>query len=98
MDDSRQRLAGQVAIVTGAGRGIGREEARLLAQQGASVVVNDIGAGPDGKQTAAAVVEEIRAAGGRAEASYDSVMDGASVTAIVETALDTFGRLDIVVN
>ena len=89
------RLNGRVAIVTGAGGGIGREHALLFAAEGASVVVNDIGmrTGAD----ADAVVAEITAAGGTAFASTDSATwDGAA--AVVATALDTFGRVDILVN
>ena len=89
------RLDGRVAIVTGAGGGIGKEHALLLAKEGASVVVNDIGVrtGAD----AAAVVAEIAAAGGSAVASTSSATwDGASE--IVQAALDAFGRIDILVN
>ena len=68
-------LAGRTAIVTGAGRGIGRATARALAQLGAAVVVNDIGRDRDGGSTAERVVDEIRAAGGRAAANTDSVTD-----------------------
>jgi NAD(P)-dependent dehydrogenase (short-subunit alcohol dehydrogenase family) len=95
-------LAERVAVVTGAGRGIGREIALMMAAAGARVVVNDLGGGADGSGgealPAERVVEEIRAAGGQAAASFDSVatMDGGR--RIVETALDAFGRVDIVVN
>ncbi len=88
----------RVAVVTGAGEGIGRAYALDLAQRGASVVVNDIGRDQDGVRTAEKVVEEIRAVGGRAAASLDSVatMDGGRH--VVETALDHFGKLDILIN
>lgn len=89
----------KVAIVTGAGGGLGRAYALLLAGRGAKVVVNDLGgsASGEGASTRAAdrVVEEIRAAGGDAVANYDSVEDGAR---IVQTALDHFGTVDIVIN
>ncbi len=93
------RFDGRVAIVTGAGNGLGRQHALLLASRGAKVVVNDLGGGRhgDGRSSAAAdaVVEEIRAAGGEAVANYDSVENG---MAIVQTALDAFGTVDIVIN
>ncbi|ORX50907.1 NAD(P)-binding protein [Hesseltinella vesiculosa] len=93
------RYDGQVALVTGAGGGLGREYALLLAKQGASVVVNDLGGshtGEGGSGSAAdKVVEEIRQAGGKAVANYDSVEDGDK---LVETALKAFGRIDIIVN
>jgi 3-oxoacyl-[acyl-carrier protein] reductase len=91
-----KRLADKVGIVTGAGRGIGREEAMLLASQGAKVVVNDVGRHPG--ETAQDVVNRIREAGGEAEANTDSVaaMDGAA--RLVNTAVTKFGRLDILVN
>src|SRR5579862_7745253 len=93
------RFDNRVAIVTGAGNGLGRAHALLLAAHGAKVVVNDLGGGHTGagKSAGAAdkVVEEIRAAGGQAVANYDSVEDGAK---IVGTALDAFKRIDIVVN
>jgi NAD(P)-dependent dehydrogenase (short-subunit alcohol dehydrogenase family) len=95
-------LDGKVAVVTGAGRGIGREAALLLARHGARVVVNDFGgseAGTGGSQAPAdEVVEAIRKAGGEAVASYDSVASMAGGKAIVERALDAFGSVDIVVN
>ncbi len=92
---------GQVAIVTGAGRGLGRAYARELAGLGARVVVNDPGVGVAGDEGSATpadeVCEEIRAAGGVAVASYDSVSEFVGGEAIVATALDTWGRVDAVV-
>jgi hypothetical protein len=95
-------LAGRAAVVTGAGRGIGREIARLLAREGARVVVNDVGGASDGggddRAPAEAVGQEIRQAGGQAVASFDSVTTMAGGQRIVQAALDAFGRIDIVVN
>ena len=95
-------LDGKVVVVTGAGRGIGREIALLAASEGAKVVVNDLGGAPDGEGASAApaeeVVEAIRAAGGTAVASFDSVAEPLAAAAIVETALTRYGRLDGVVN
>ena len=92
----------RVAIVTGAGGGLGREYALELARRGARVVVNDLGGAVGGegasKFAADAVVDEITAAGGEAVASYDSVSDPDSGEAIVQTAVDAFGTVDIVVN
>ncbi len=95
-------LGGQVAVVTGAGGGIGREHALALAREGARVVVNDLGSdrhgGGRGAEMADRVVEEIRAAGGEAAASYDSVATREGADGIVWTALSRFGRLDVLVN
>jgi NAD(P)-dependent dehydrogenase (short-subunit alcohol dehydrogenase family) len=96
------RFDDRVAIVTGAGRGIGRAHALELASRGARVVVADLGGEVDGSGSshgpADDVVGEIRATGGEAVACYGSVAIEADATAIVDTALDTFGRLDVVVN
>jgi NAD(P)-dependent dehydrogenase (short-subunit alcohol dehydrogenase family) len=96
-------LEGKVAVVTGSGRGIGREEALLMAKHGAKVVVNDLGAHFDGTGGASAtpaqeVVAEIKKMGGQAVANGDSVADFKSAKRIVECAIDTFGKLNIVVN
>ena len=95
-------MEGKVAVVTGAGRGIGAAIARLMAQHGARVVVNDIGVsldGAGGDQTPAQeVVNEIRKAGGEAVPSYDSVADFKSAAQIIQCAVDSFGRIDCVVN
>jgi NAD(P)-dependent dehydrogenase (short-subunit alcohol dehydrogenase family) len=95
-------LDGRVAVITGAGRGIGREEALLLAKQGAKVVVNDLGGHFDGtgqsRSPAEDVVKEIRAAGGEAVANFESVTDFKSAKRIVDCAIDNFGKLSVVVN
>lgn len=91
------RFDGQVAVVTGSGEGIGREYALDLAKRGAKVVVNDIGKAKDGKRTADFVVDEIKANGGEAAANYDSVATMTGGGNIVQTALDHFGTLDILV-
>lgn len=94
--------SGRVVIITGAGRGLGREYALAFAREGASVVVNDLGTslGGEGRDpaTAQAVVDEIRAAGGQAVANGDDVADWEGAQRLVRTALDAFGRLDVVVN
>ena len=96
------RLKDKVAIVTGAGGGIGRGEALALASEGAKVVVNDLGGAVDGsgasKQAADVVVDEIKKAGGEAVANYDSVATPEGGENIIKTAIDNFGKLDILVN
>ena len=93
---------GKVAIITGAGGGLGRSHALDLARRGALVVVNDLGGASDGtgqSTTAAqAVVDEITAIGGEAIANYDSVATPEGGAGIVQTAIDTFGRIDIIIN
>jgi NAD(P)-dependent dehydrogenase (short-subunit alcohol dehydrogenase family) len=95
-------LDGKVAIVTGAGRGIGRGEALLLASEGARVVVNDLGGEWDGTgadtRQAQQVVDEIKAAGGEAAANYDDVADWEGAQKLINQAVETFGDLNIVVN
>lgn len=96
------RFDGKVAIVTGAGAGLGREHALALAARGAKVVVNDLGGARDGTGASAtaaqAVVDEIQAAGGEAIANGASVTDYAQVEAMVQQAMDAWGRVDILVN
>ena len=96
------RFDGRVAIITGAGGGLGREYAKLLAARGASVVVNDIGSDMIGQGHSAApatqVVDEICAAGGLATANTDSVTTSDGATGIVDTALSQYGRVDMLVN
>jgi NAD(P)-dependent dehydrogenase (short-subunit alcohol dehydrogenase family) len=93
---------GRVAIVTGAGRGIGREHALMLASEGALVVVNDLGGAPDGSGSddtpANEVVAEIEAAGGRAIANGADITDFEQAKSLIDAAVDTFGRLDVLVN
>lgn len=91
------RFDGRVAIVTGSGEGIGREYALDLAKRGANVVVNDIGGCTEKGRTADHVVREIRGLGGRAAASYDSVATMAGGKRIIETAVENFGKVDILV-
>lgn len=95
-------LDGKVAVVTGAGRGLGREEALALAREGARVIVNDLGVSLSGEgadQTpAAAVVAEIQAAGGQAAVNYDDVSSWDGARRIIQQAVDTFGSMDILVN
>jgi NAD(P)-dependent dehydrogenase (short-subunit alcohol dehydrogenase family) len=95
-------LAGRVAIVTGAGRGLGRQHALLFAREGASVVVNDIGCGLDGSgrdpRAAEAVAAEIVAGGGRAVANTDDVADWDGAHRLIESAIEAFGDLHVLVN
>ncbi len=95
-------LQGKVAIVTGAGRGLGRGEALLLAKEGAKVVVNDLGGGFDGTGAAAGpadeVVSEIKAFGGEAVANYESVTSFQGAKKIIDCAIEKFGKLNILVN
>jgi NAD(P)-dependent dehydrogenase (short-subunit alcohol dehydrogenase family) len=100
MDDIR--FDGRVAVITGAGGGLGRSYALYLAKRGARIVVNDLGGTTDGQgndnSAADAVVAEIQALGGTAVANYDSVATAQGGARIVETALDAFGTVDIVIN
>jgi len=93
---------GRVAIVTGAGRGLGREHSLLLAAHGAKVVVNDIGAGVDGTgrdaSLAGEVVATIKKGGGEAIANGEDVSDWNGAKAMIEAAIKTFGKLDILIN
>jgi NAD(P)-dependent dehydrogenase (short-subunit alcohol dehydrogenase family) len=95
-------LKGRVALITGAGRGIGREHALLFAAEGAKVVVNDLGGNPDGTGADASpadqVVEEIRAGGGDAVANHDDVTDWDGAQRLVDTAVEAFGDLHVLVN
>jgi NAD(P)-dependent dehydrogenase (short-subunit alcohol dehydrogenase family) len=95
-------LDGRVAIITGAGRGLGREHALLFAREGARIVVNDLGGANDGTGTdltpAQQVVEEIRALGGEAIVNGDDVADWQGAQRLVNVAIETFGDLDILVN
>jgi NAD(P)-dependent dehydrogenase (short-subunit alcohol dehydrogenase family) len=95
-------LDDRVAVITGAGRGIGREHALLFAREGASVVVNDLGGNPDGSggdaTPAQQVVEEIRSAGGAAVANADDITTAEGAQRLVDTALEEFGSLHVVVN
>src|ERR1700754_4780740 len=96
------RFDGRVAVITGGGRGLGRAYALLLAARGAKIVVNDPGVSMSGDATdegpADALVNEIKAAGGQAVASLDSVATPEGARAIVQTALDAFGRVDILIH
>src|SRR4030081_3087555 len=95
-------LDGRVAIITGAGRGLGREHALLFAQEGAKVVVNDLGGDINGtgedRAPAQQVVDEIKAAGGEAVANVDNVADWDGAKRLIDTAIETFGDLHVLVN
>src|ERR1700704_5940157 len=95
-------LDGRVAIITGAGRGLGREHALLFAAEGAKVVVNDLGGAPDGggsdRSAAEQVVDGITAMGGEAVANGDDVADWDGGQALIKSAIESFGRLDVLVN
>src|SRR4030095_3343704 len=95
-------LDGKVAIVTGAGRGIGREHALALAKEGAKIVVNDLGGSTAGEGAdatpAQSVADEIKALGGEATANYDNVADFQGAGNMVKQAVGDFGRLDILIN
>ncbi|TML15684.1 MAG: SDR family oxidoreductase [Actinobacteria bacterium] len=95
-------LDGKVAVITGAGRGIGRGEALLFAEQGAKVVVNDVGGEWDGTgqdpRPASQVVEEITAAGGEAIGHFEDISEESGAKSLISAALDEWGRLDVVVN
>jgi NAD(P)-dependent dehydrogenase (short-subunit alcohol dehydrogenase family) len=95
-------LDGRVAVITGAGRGIGREHALLFAQEGAKVVVNDLGGAPDGTgedaSAAQQVVDEIASAGGEAVANHDDVSSWEGAASLIGQAVDEYGQLDVLVN
>jgi NAD(P)-dependent dehydrogenase (short-subunit alcohol dehydrogenase family) len=95
-------LDGRVAVITGAGRGLGREHALLFAAEGAKVVVNDLGGGPDGSGSdltpAQEVAEEVRAAGGEAVANSDDVTSADGAERMIQQAIDEFGALHVLVN
>jgi NAD(P)-dependent dehydrogenase (short-subunit alcohol dehydrogenase family) len=100
--DTMGALDGRVAIITGAGRGLGREHALLFAEEGAKVVVNDLGGDIDGtgddRAPAQQVVDEIKAMGGEAVANVDNVADWEGAQRLIQTAVDTFGTLHVLVN
>ena len=98
----KKLLENKVALITGAGRGVGRDIALMMAAQGARIIVNDIGTGNDGEglddSPALGVVKEIEAAGGEASVNFGSVADFGQAKGMVEQAMDSYDRLDIVVN
>src|SRR5947207_9553730 len=98
----RMGFEGRVAVVTGAGGGLGRAFSLALAERGAAVVVNDLGGSTTGEgsssEYADRVVDEIKSAGGKAVANYDTVATEAGGAAIIQAALDAFGRIDIVIS
>ena len=95
-------LEGRIAAITGAGNGLGRQHALLFAREGAKVVVNDLGGNPDGTgadaSAAQKVVDEIVAAGGEAVANHDDIATWDGAKALIDQAVDTYGRLDVLVN
>src|ERR1700748_1820498 len=95
-------LEGRVAVITGAGRGLGREHALLFASEGAKVVINDLGGANDGAGSDATPAEqgaeEIKAAGGEAVANADDISDWEGAQRLVNSAIEAFGDLDILVN
>jgi NAD(P)-dependent dehydrogenase (short-subunit alcohol dehydrogenase family) len=95
-------LDGRVAVITGAGNGIGREHALLFASEGAKLVINDLGGNPDGTgadaSPATKVADEIVAAGGEAVANHDDVADFAGAKALIDQAVETYGKLDVLIN
>ena len=93
-----QKLAGKVAVITGGGGGIGKNVALGLAAEGASVVINDFGTGPDGIKLADKAAAEVKKAGGKAVANFDSVTTVVSAAKIINAATSNFGRVDILVN
>lgn len=99
---SELRFDGRVAVVTGAGGGLGKAYALLLASRGAKVVVNDLGGTFDGEGAdstpAQKVVDEIKAAGGEAVANYESVSEWENAQKIIQAAIDTYGKIDILIN
>lgn len=97
------RFEGKVAVITGAGRGLGRSHAILLAQRGARVIINDLGGSPDGMGPGAAVpaddtVDSIRQSGGQAVADYNDISTPEGAKALVAGAIESFGRVDILIN